>query len=32
MKIKKVNIETKEKPKIAIIGDYWDSETMENNN
>jgi hypothetical protein len=29
MKIKKVNIGTKEKPKITIIGDYWESETME---
>jgi hypothetical protein len=29
MKIKKVNIRTGEKPKIANIGDYWDSETME---
>jgi len=27
--IKKVNIGTEEKPKIANIGDYWDSETME---
>jgi hypothetical protein len=30
MKIKKVNIGTEEKPKITSIGDYWDSETMEN--
>jgi CTP:phosphocholine cytidylyltransferase-like protein len=29
MKIKKVNIGTEEKPKITIIGDYWDNETME---
>jgi hypothetical protein len=29
MNIKKVNIGTKEKLKIANIGDYWDSETME---
>jgi hypothetical protein len=29
MKIKKVNIGTEEKPKIANIGDYWDNETME---
>jgi hypothetical protein len=29
MKIKKVNIETEEKPNIASIGDYWDIETME---
>jgi hypothetical protein len=29
MNIKKVNIGTKEKPTIAIIGDYWDNETME---
>jgi hypothetical protein len=29
MNIKKVNIGTKEKPKIANIGYYWDSETME---
>jgi hypothetical protein len=30
MKIKNVNIGTKEKPKIANIRDYWDSETMKN--
>jgi hypothetical protein len=29
MNIKKVNIGTKENPKIASIGDYWDSETKE---
>jgi hypothetical protein len=29
MHIKKVNIGTKENPKIASIGDYWDNETME---
>jgi hypothetical protein len=29
MKIKKVNIETEEKPKITNIGYYWDNETME---
>jgi hypothetical protein len=27
--IKNVNIRTRENPKIANIGDYWDSETME---
>ena len=29
MKIKKVNIRIKEKPKIANIGYYWYNETME---
>jgi hypothetical protein len=29
MKTKMVNIGTEEKRKIAIIGYYWDSETME---
>jgi hypothetical protein len=29
MKIKKVNIETEEKPKIANIGDYSNNKTME---
>jgi hypothetical protein len=29
MNIKKVNIGTKEKTKIANIGDYWESEIME---
>ena len=29
MKIKKVNIGTKEKPDIAKTGGYWDSETKE---
>jgi hypothetical protein len=29
MNIKKVNIGTEEKPKIANIGYYWDNETME---
>ena len=28
VKIKKVNIETKENPKVASIGDYWDDETI----
>jgi len=26
--MKKVNIGTKENPKIASIGDYWDSQTV----
>jgi hypothetical protein len=30
MNIKNVNIGTEEKPKITNIGNYWDSETMEN--
>jgi hypothetical protein len=30
MRIKKVNIGTEEKPIIVSIGDYWDSERMEN--
>ena len=29
IKIKKVNIGTKEEPKFASIGDYWDDETVE---
>jgi hypothetical protein len=29
LKIKKVNIGTKEHPKIASIGDYWDNQTVE---
>ena len=28
LKIKKVNIGTKENPKFSNIGDYWDEETM----
>ena len=28
-KIRKVNIRTEENPKITIVGDYWDEETME---
>ena len=28
LKIRKVNIGTKENPKFANIGDYWDEETM----
>ena len=29
LKIKKVNIGTKEKPKFTSVGDYWDEESME---
>jgi hypothetical protein len=29
IKVKKVNIGTAENPKMAIIGDYWDEQTME---
>jgi hypothetical protein len=29
IKVKKVNIGTAEKPKMAIIGDYWDDQTIE---
>jgi hypothetical protein len=29
LKIKKVNIETTENPKIASIGYYWDNQTVE---
>ena len=28
LKIRKVNIRSKENPKFANIGDYWDEETM----
>jgi len=28
LKIKKVNIGTKEYPKFANVGDYWDDETV----
>ena len=30
LKIQTVNIETKEEPKFANIGDYWNEETMVN--
>jgi hypothetical protein len=29
IKVKKVNIRTTEKPKMANIGDYWDEQTVE---
>ena len=29
LNIRKVNIGTKENPKFASVGDYWDEETME---
>ena len=29
IKVKKVNIDTVEHPKMANIGDYWDEKTME---
>jgi len=29
LKIKKVNIETAENPKMASIEDYWDNQTLE---
>jgi hypothetical protein len=29
IKVKKVNIGTTEYPKMAIIGDYWDEQTLE---
>jgi hypothetical protein len=29
IKIKKVNIGTAEQPKMVIIGDYWDEQTLE---
>jgi hypothetical protein len=29
IKVKKVNIETTEHPKMANIGDYWDEPTVE---
>ena len=28
LKIRQVNIGTKENPKFASVGDYWDEETM----
>jgi hypothetical protein len=29
IKVKKVNIGTTDKPKMASIGDYWDEQTVE---
>ena len=29
IKVKKFNIGTTENPKMAIIGDYWDEQTVE---
>jgi hypothetical protein len=29
IQVKKFNIGTKENPRMAIIGDYWDEQTLE---